>query len=161
MNMHRHPRAQVLSRNAMHAALALSVVVLGGVPYVGSASAQQLAPVQHSGKVAFVSGGIGLEQRAMMSQNEKDSNLKLVFTEPQGSYLSDIGVTVMDRQGGVVLETSAAGPWLIARLDPGSYKVVVTDSHGRQERIVNVGRDLRTVHFRLTAQDGIPGRPNS
>jgi len=158
INRHRNPR--LIGKAGMQAAVALTFVV-NGISFAGTAIAQQTPAVQHSGKVTFVSGGIGLEQRAMLSQNEKDSNLKLVFTEPQGSYLSDIGVTVTDRKGSVVLETSAAGPWLLARLEPGSYKVTVTDSQGRQERMVNVGRDLRTVHFRLTAQAGIPGRPDS
>ena len=160
MNTHRKPRPRAVGKVATRAGIVLTIAV-GGISYIGSTLAQQSAGVQNGNKVAFVSGGVGLEERAMLAQNEKDSNLKLVFTEPQGSYISDIGVSVIDRQGRVMLETNSAGPWLLTRLAPGSYKVVVTDGQGRQERMVNIGRDLRTLHFRLAAQAGIPGRPDS
>jgi len=141
-------------------AMVLSAAV-AGIGYTSSGLTQQVTNLKSGNKVAYVSGGVGLEQRAQLAQNEKESNLKLVFTEPQGSYLSGIGVTVADRSGNVLIDTTTQGPWLLARLDPGSYQVKVTDSQGSQVRAVNLGKDLRTVHFRLTAQAGIPGRPGS
>jgi hypothetical protein len=150
-----------LAKAGMSAIVALAILA-GAMMGTESAVAQYPAAIQSANdKAYFVTGGIGLEERARLSQEEKTANLKLVFTEPLGSYVSDIAVTVTDRKGNVVLETNSAGPWLIARLEPGSYKVVAQDNYMRQVRMVNLGRGLRKLHFHMTEQAGLPGRPNS
>jgi len=131
-------------------ALALAAGIGAGLPVVTVASGD--AP-------RFVSGGVGFESRAQLAQDERDANLKLVFTEPQGSYLSDVSVRILDRSGNVVVDTATTGPWLLAKLAPGSYRVIAGDGTTRQEHAVTVGGALRTMHVRLPAQDGTPGRP--
>ena len=127
---------------------------------IGAAVAQQ-SPVMSgdSPRSVVMSGGVGLEDRAQLAQHEREANLKLVFTEPQGSYLSDIGVKVFDRNGTMVLDTTSNGPWLLAKLSPGTYRIVATDQGARQEQRVSVGAGLRTVQFRMPDQGGITGRP--
>jgi hypothetical protein len=126
---------------------------------IGAAGAQQ-SPVMSGGSTNLVmSGGVGLEERAQFAQHEREANLKLVFTEPQGSYLSDIGVKVFDRNGQMVLDTTTNGPWLLAKLPAGSYRVVAMDQGAKQEVRVSVGQGLRTVHIRMPEQGGLPGRP--
>jgi len=114
-----------------------------------------------SPRSVVMSGGVGLEDRAQLAQHEREANLKLVFTEPQGSYLSDIGVKVFDRNGTMVLDTTSNGPWLLAKLSPGTYRIVATDQGARQEQRVSVGAGLRTVQFRMPDQGGITGRPTT
>lgn len=125
----------------------------------GTASAQQATVTKSDRTHLVVSGGVGHEARAQLAQHERDANLKLVFTEPQGSYLADIGVKVYDRSGAMVLDTTSEGPWLLAKLSPGSYRVVTTDGTVRKEHQVSVGQGLRIVHIRMPEQGGIPGRP--
>lgn len=136
-------------------AVAIGICMLGA-----NAWAQQATSLTGSAP-AYMSGGVGLEARTALAQNEKNANLKLVFTEPQGSYLANIQVTVTDRQGAVVFDTQTEGPWLLARLAPGTYKVVAKDGSVVHQRTVSVGTGLRTEHFRMTEQAGIPGRPPS
>ena len=125
----------------------------------GVAGAQQSGVMSRDATQTVMSGGVGLEERAQLAQHERDANLKLVFTEPQGSYLSDIGVKVFDRNGTMVLDTTTNGPWLLAKLSPGTYRIVATDQGAKQEHRVSVGQGLKIMHIRMPEQGGIPGRP--
>lgn len=148
-------------RLASYAATGLSMITLAA--FTGLATAQQSPTsmaMTNSGNVVM-SGGVGLEARAEMAQREREANLKLVFTEPEGSYLSNINVKVLDRSGAVVLDTSTDGPWLLAKLSPGSYRVVASDGTSRREQVVNLGNGLQTLHIRMPSQGGLTGRPNS
>ena len=127
--------------------------------WFGAASAQQSPVTSDSSRSAVMSGGVGHEDRAQLAQHEREANLKLVFTEPQGSYLSDIGVKVFDRNGAMVLDTVSSGPWLLAKLSPGTYRIVASDQGARQEQRVTVGQGLRILHIRMPDQGGITGRP--
>ena len=127
--------------------------------FVGVAGAQQSSVMNRDSKQIVVSGGVGLEARAQLAQQEREANLKLVFTEPQGSYLSDIGVKVFDRSGAVVLDTTSNGPWLLAKLSPGTYRIVATDQGTTREHRVTVGQGLKTLQISMPEQGGLPGRP--
>jgi len=155
-------RTQQLPFHPLHAGL---VAIALSAAFIGSARAQQApAPtmtMSSDSTKLVMSGGVGLEARAQLAQHEREANLKLVFTEPQGSYLSDIGVKVFDRNGAMVLDTVSQGPWVLAKLAPGSYKVVTTDGSVKQEHRINVGQGLRTIQIRMPEQGGIPGRPTA
>ena len=126
--------------------------------FAGVAGAQQ-SSVNRDAKQIVISGGVGLEARAQLAQHEREANLKLVFTEPQGSYLSDIGVKVFDRSGAMVLDTTSNGPWLLAKLSPGTYRIVATDQGTTREHRVTVGQGLKTLQISMPEQGGLPGRP--
>ena len=126
--------------------------------FAGAAGAQQ-SSVNRDAKQIVISGGVGLEARAQLAQHEREANLKLVFTEPQGSYLSDIGVKVFDRSGAMVLDTTSNGPWLLAKLSPGTYRIVATDQGTTREHRVTVGQGLKTLQISMPEQGGLPGRP--
>lgn len=139
--------------------LASLVAVTLGAGLAGPSAAQQAARSDSSQLV--MSGGVGEEARARLAQHEREANLKLVFTEPEGSYLADIGVKVFDRGGAMVLDTRSEGPWLLAKLNPGTYRVVASDGNVQREHRVQVGQGLRIVHIRMPNQGGITGRPST
>ena len=145
-----------VQRSALWIGLA-AIALSAGI--AGTSSAQQSSPMRGDRSQLVMSGGVGYEGRAELAQHEREANLKLVFTEPQGSYLSDIGVKVYDRSGALVLDTTSAGPWVLAKLTPGSYRIVTTDGNVRKESQVSVGQGLKVVHIRMPEQGGIPGRP--
>ena len=134
------------------------VAIAVSAAFFGVAGAQQSNVMSRDSK-QVMSGGVGLEARAQLAQHEREANLKLVFTEPQGSYLSDIGVKVFDRNGAMVLDTTSNGPWLLAKLSPGTYRIVATDQGAKQEHQVSVGQGLKIMHIRMPEQGGLPGRP--
>ncbi len=81
------------------------------------------------GDVSYLSGGIGLGEREYMSSLAGDYDLKLELVARNGEYVSGVDVTITDARGNKVLESSADGPWLFARLAPGKYKVEATSGN--------------------------------
>lgn len=87
------------------------------------------APIsENSAGIAVVHGGVGIEERAAIEQKASDYNLKLTFARKgSGAYLFGVKVVVRNKQGGVVLDTVASGPLLLAKLPAGEYTVTATE----------------------------------
>ena len=108
--------------------------------------------VARAGEVEVVAGGIGEAELAALAAREKEFNLKLVFSLIQGNYVADVDVTVSDARGAKVIERSANGPFLLARLPAGEYSATATRGGRTISRKfkVTAGR-LRTEHLRWPA----------
>lgn len=99
--------------------------------------------------VTYVSGGAGTEAVDRLRSMERDFNLKLVFALSNGEYLADVRVTVVDAANKVVLDTTAEGPWLLARLPAGTYQVNAAHGRSVEHRSVALGQtSLKTLDFR-------------
>ena len=88
---------------------------------------------QHYGAVAYVSGGIGDDERDEIRAREKDFNLRLLFCERDGTYLANIDVRLTNAKGETVLEAKSVGPFLLAQLPSGNYAVEVSSNGQRQQ----------------------------
>lgn len=93
---------------------------------------------KHFGNVTYVSGGIGDEEREEIRLREGDFNLRLLFSERDGSYLGSVDVVVLNAKGEKVLEANSAGPFLLARLPPGSYVIKVSMNGQEQQRKLSI-----------------------
>lgn len=82
---------------------------------------------------AFMSGGVGLEERQKMIAMARGYDLKLAFADRRGEYLSDVQVTIDDEHGKPVLSTTTAGPWLYAELPQGKYDVKASFGNRTEE----------------------------
>ena len=83
---------------------------------------------------------------------ERDFNLKLVFANTSGAYVSDVKVTIVDASGHVVLDATSEGPLLMAKLPAGGYRVDATFGGHQESRKVTVAANkLITVDFRWAA----------
>ncbi|WP_445370808.1 carboxypeptidase regulatory-like domain-containing protein [Methylomonas sp. HW2-6] len=79
---------------------------------------------QNQGDVGFISGGVGIEERAALNNVRTDYNLSLLFSsQDSGEYFSGVSVRISDGNGRIVLDTVSAGPILFAKLKPGRYRV--------------------------------------
>ncbi|MCW5747416.1 MAG: carboxypeptidase regulatory-like domain-containing protein [Alphaproteobacteria bacterium] len=90
-----------------------------------------LPPEQSSGVAHYVSGGIGADESSAMKQAASRYPLELVFAQrdgaSRGDYLAGVPVTIRDNASGkVVLNATAKGPYLLANLPDGTYKVSAT-----------------------------------
>jgi len=99
-----------------------SVDVLPGMP-----------PVQNQGGVTYVSGGIGVDERQALRSAEPNFNLHLLFAGPGGEYLAKIEVVITDDRGVKVLDAFSNGPYFMAKLPPGRYRISVDDGTGRRQ----------------------------
>lgn len=94
----------------------------------------------------YVTGGIGSEAVDRLKSMEGDFDLKLVFANTAGAYLSDVKVTIVDASGRVVLNATSEGPILMAKLPPGRYRVDASfNGHAQSRKITAVARKLVTV----------------
>jgi hypothetical protein len=114
-----------------------------------SASAKSDEVVHMPSGIVYVTGGVGSEAINLLKSMEKDFNLKLVFANTSGAYLSDVKVTIFDASGQVVLDATSEGPLLMAKLPVGGYRVYATlGGHPETRRITVAAKTLRIVNFR-------------
>lgn len=114
------------------------------------------------GSVDAVAGGVGVNSRdAMMAHAATDHNVKLVFALTSGNYLADVNVKVMNRGGNVVIDGVSDGPWLYAKLPPGSYTAQATyRGVTKTEKFTVPSKGQRTAMFRWPAaleERAVPG----
>ncbi|WP_343047411.1 hypothetical protein [Pseudomonas akapageensis] len=96
-------------------------------------TAVQLQPQQQNG-IAYLSGGIGLDESTAMKQIHGGYNLRMTFaTGPEGQYLPVDNVAIQKTNGQSVLSLSDVGPYLYVRLPADQYTVVST-SNGHEKR---------------------------
>jgi hypothetical protein len=130
---------------ALFAFLILSILVAG--PATAGNESSLFVKEGASGKIRYLSGGVGLEERAALKAMSKDYNLKLVFSMTVGEYLSDLMVVIKDGLGDVILHTQSNGPWFFVSLPAGEYSVTAAVNDRKTVRQVKVGHGLQTVHF--------------
>jgi hypothetical protein len=104
--------------------------VLGAAAALAAAAAcvqaAVLPPEQRAGDVAFVSGGVSDDeatafQAAMASYPLAIEILQNV--DGHGQYTAGAVVRIARRNGDEVLNTRSDGPFMLARLAPGTYRV--------------------------------------
>jgi len=89
---------------------------------------------------AYISGGIGEEERAQLEASKDYFNLRLVFAARRsGEYLSAVRVRVADENGAALLEDDSEGPFFYVRLAPGSYVVTCWYGDEAQTQRVRLG----------------------
>lgn len=108
------------------------VAVTVGTLMFGAAMAQDaemLPPVQTSGEVEYLSGGVGKDEATAIKRASQQWPLALEFAvknKQHAYYTADVKVVVRDSKGNTVLETTADGPFLLAKLPAGRYAVEAT-----------------------------------
>lgn len=137
-----------LSRSAVYAAI-LAVgqgVALSSSPLDAAAA---LEPAW-SGAIPYVSGGVGEDERQEIARLAPEYPLELLFAT-KGSpneYLADIKVRIWDRGGRMVLDAIAHGPFLLARVPPGTYSVTADNDGAVIERTIRIaGTGSRRIVF--------------
>ena len=80
--------------------------------------------------IPYLSGGVGVDERAALQRQSKEDNVHLIFAAVDGVYLSDVNVTITDSKGQEVLKAVSEGPWFFTKLPMGKY-IVTADMKGR------------------------------
>lgn len=137
----------MISLNYRHTAVAALVACVLALP----ALADDLPAVQQQGGIEYLSGGIGLEESTAIETESRKWPLTLLFSARRWQrtvYTSDAQVMLRDSQGKPLLRVQADGPFLLVRLQPGSYTVEATlDGKPLQQRVVLKKGDAARVVF--------------
>ncbi|CAI8693578.1 carboxypeptidase regulatory-like domain-containing protein [Burkholderia sp. IT-111MI5] len=127
-------------------ALLLSATLVGIAPV---AADDNLPPVQHTDKVTYLSGGIGLDQSVAIKGVMRDYALVLTFVRRALSgneYLSDVLVTITDMKGNTILEAPSDGPFMLANLRNGRYAINASYNGQSERYIVNISASRHARH---------------
>ena len=118
-------------------AIAAAIAASGLALSVTAAAAQMdhLPATQTQGGITFLSGGVGEGQAHAIERAAKGYPLELEFVlraKPKDEFLANIKVRIKDAHDKVVLDTTADGPFLLAKLPAGKY-AVSADHDGKVE----------------------------
>ena len=122
------------TRVAVAAALSTAAVA-------GEAQMSNLPPEQKQGSIAYLSGGVGDEQRTAIKDAARNYALELEFvqgTTAPRPFLSGVNVEIKDSSAHTVLSTIADGPLLLAKLPSGSYSITATNMGSAESKSVTV-----------------------
>lgn len=97
----------------------------------------QMQPVEYNG-IAYVTGGIGLEEREALEAVQSNYNLRILSSGLQGHFVGESLITVRDNSGSELMSV-VAGPVFYANLPTGSYTVVGTYHGESKTHYVSVG----------------------
>jgi hypothetical protein len=101
----------------------------------------------------YLVGGIGSDERETIENLGTDFNVKLVFAQTSGDYVSDVRVVIDDVNGKRVAHVVTNGPWLYVKLPPGRYRVkatyVATPIEIQGLEVSEGKRLVRTLHWRF------------
>ncbi len=102
------------------------------------------------GNVRYVTGGVDSDQADAFKRAAPNYPLELLFAQkatPRDVYLADIKVTTRDRSSKVVLNATADGPFLLARLPAGKYQIEADNNGAVKRQAVDIlaGKHRRVV----------------
>jgi hypothetical protein len=81
----------------------------------------------------FVSGGVGTEEVATLSDEKKRYTLAiLTAAKGSGAFLADVRIRISDEQSKLVLDTVMDGPWLLVDLPAGRYQIEASQNEASQ-----------------------------
>ena len=125
-------------------------VVTGGTGAGGIALQSDAAKSPTS--VPVVSGGVSVNARDNLRTQPPEHNVKMVFSLNTGNYVSDVHVKVTDASGRALIDDVSNGPWLMAKLPPGSYTATASYNGKPVTQRFSVGKSgVRTANFRWPA----------
>ncbi len=120
----------------------LTVLICGlALPMYALGSITSLPEPKVAGSVAYLSGGIGQSEAAMMRNVAKDYQLEIVFIQKlktREELLAGIHLQVQDSHRDLVLDIVTDGPYLLANLPQGKYLVTAERNGDVKEQWVNV-----------------------
>lgn len=133
-----------MRQHAILKALVLACALLVSCLAISAESAAVTAYRNDAG-IAYMSGGVGEEERDAMRSLAGDYNLRLVFAGKDGAYLADVKVGIRDAAGHDILSAVSNGPWFFAKLPSGRYKIHADIDGKNLIQSAVVGRKRQTV----------------
>ena len=132
--------------------LAIAVVSTAAAFAGDDAGAPPPPQVQTSpGGIQYVIGGAGAESQGAIEQMKAAFPLRIVFSAPGGAYAVAEHVSIK-KGDAAVLDVDRAGPMLLVKLQPGTYRVEATVDGRTERREVKVGGAPQTLNWRVAAR---------
>ncbi|MGB3289866.1 MAG: carboxypeptidase-like regulatory domain-containing protein [Burkholderiaceae bacterium] len=130
------------SKTALNMVLAAALLLAGGLP-----AHAELPPTQIQGSTEYVSGGFGQDESTSMKQAMNQWPLALTFAsqvDGKAAYAGEVQVVIRNTSDATVLNVTSDGPYFLARLDPGSYRLFVTYDNQTQSKTITIAASKTT-----------------
>lgn len=118
---------------------------------IGNAIAREDVP-----SIPMLSGGVGADELEAVQSEKARFNVRVLFSETGGAYVSDVKVSLLNKKGEEIAATQSEGPILLIRLKPGSYtiKASVSGATKTQKFTVPAKEPVR-VHVAFPLKDNM------
>lgn len=123
----------------LNMALATAVLLASGL-YAQSRA--ELPQTQIQGGTEYISGGFGQDESTALKQAMNQWPLALTFAsqvDGKAAYAGEVQVVIRNASDATVLNVASDGPYFLARLDPGSYRIFATYDNQTQSREITIG----------------------
>jgi hypothetical protein len=78
--------------------------------------------------IPYITGGIGDEEQQALSTMAPKFNLKLTFARRDLAFHADTILRISDQNGKEVLAAEDVGPFFLAKLPPGKYRITAENA---------------------------------
>jgi len=124
-----------------------ALVIIWAMGYADVRAEEPPVKVMESGGIGYMTGGVGMHERAAMKEMAQDFNLKLVFAKANGSYVAQVPFWISNTNGESLLKDVANGPWVLADVPPGTYEVGAMYNGEEKVQTIEAGSELKTCTF--------------
>jgi hypothetical protein len=135
-----------VSRQGFRACLAAAALLCAAAVRADDSA---LPPLQHSGDIGYISGGIGEDESQAIKAAGPKYALWISFTsriEGKDAYTAPEQVTILKADGSPVLDLKPNGPYLLLDLPPGQYRISAGSAAQSHSQTVQI---TRGAHKRL------------
>lgn len=105
----------------------------------GATSSGNMSERDYRG-IAYITGGVGEDEVAALRGIASRYSMRIQFASSSGESLSDVGVQLRKIDGTLVFSATSNGPYLYAKIPPGSYRLIATSEGVERRRTVTVAR---------------------
>lgn len=92
----------------------------------------------------YLFGGVSSDEREALEERAKGYNLKLVFAEKRGAFISGAVIMIATTKGAEIDTMTVKGPWFYIQLPPGDYSIKATfKGQTKQINNLHVPKDKR------------------
>ncbi len=115
--------------------------ILGLGILVSANAYAQLPAAQHYGSTEYLTGGFGLEESTAIKEAMSDYTLAITLASSDGqkaAYVSGVQIVVRDSSEVTYLNVESQGPFVLAQLPAGQYKIHATYRNVTQSRNITI-----------------------
>ncbi len=94
---------------------------------------------QQQNNIAFVTGGIGDEEREALNEAKARYNLHVLSSSRDGAFTGDTKLSIQDHKGNTLV-TADAGPLFYAALPAGKYVLMAENNGMEQKKPISIGK---------------------
>lgn len=104
---------------------------------IGAVTADNLSERYDHG-IAYITGGVGLDEVATLRGIASRYSMRTQFASVSGESLSGVLLSLRKMDGTLVFSATSDGPYLYAKMPPGSYRMTARSEGVERRRTVTV-----------------------